>query len=97
MKKFQDLVLEHLAKLTQEITELKIGQGELKTGLEELKIRQERFESKLDLVHNHTAKISEDFTIFQTSLGDDIKYLKYKQAQNEEDLFKLKSYLKMTK
>jgi hypothetical protein len=28
---------------------------------------------------------------------DDVKYLKYKEAQNEEDLFKMKSYLKMTK
>ncbi|MCL6590961.1 MAG: hypothetical protein K6U80_13535 [Firmicutes bacterium] len=145
-ERFQDLVLEHLAKLTQEITELKTGQEELRkgqeelrisqgelrkgqeelrisqeelrkgqeeleivqtelrtsikelrAGMEELKIRQERVETKLDLVYNHTAQLREDFTVFQASVNADIQYLKYKQAQNEEEIFKIKSYLKMAK
>jgi chromosome segregation ATPase len=154
-EKFQDLVLEHLARLTQETTELKTGQNELKgsveelragqnelkgsveelragqnelkgsveelragqnelkgnveelraglqkleTGQQELKVGQERIESKLDVVHNHTAKLTEDLTVTNQKLdawNDDVKYLKYKEAQNEADLFKVKSYLKIT-
>lgn len=124
-EKFQELVLEHLAKLTQDITELKIGQQnlekgqkELQTGQEELRNNQKEFQAgledlrnnqkemqiKLDLVYNHTAKLTENLTNFQAEtnqkldlLSDDMKYLKYKEAQNEEDLFKVKAYLKMTK
>jgi pullulanase/glycogen debranching enzyme len=76
-EKFQDLVLEHLAKLTQDIIELKTGQKELETGqkelktgqielrkdVEELKGGQHRLEAKLDLVYNHTVKLNEDLTV----------------------------------
>ena len=146
-EKFQDLVLEHLAKLTQDVTELKTGQQRLEDGQKELKdhlqkledsqqrleasqqelganlqrletnqqkleanlqrlevgqqeliARQDRLEARLDLIENHVAKLTEELTIINQkldALSDDVKYLKYKVIQNEEEIFKVKAYLKM--
>lgn len=46
-EKFQDLVLEHLARLTQEITEIKQGQQELKTDVTSLKEGQQELQAQV--------------------------------------------------
>lgn len=56
--------------------------GELK----DIKGGQIRIEKKLDSIHEHTAKITED-----------IDFLKHKEHQTEEDLFKLKKNLQIIK
>lgn len=82
--------------LKQILTELKA----LKEGQEELKLSQDRIEKKLDAVYDHTEKITEDITevnIKIDKMSDDIDYLKHKEHQTEEDLFKLKKNLKIIK
>lgn len=82
--------------LKQILTELKA----LKEGQEELKLSQDRIEKKLDAVYDHTTKITEDITEVNmkiAKMSDDIDYLKYKEHQTEEDLFKLKKNLKIIK
>jgi predicted nuclease with TOPRIM domain len=99
-EKFQEIVLEHLAKLTQEVTELKTGQQRLED-------RQDRMETKLDRVYENTARLTEEVTVLKNgqagmeakldTISEDMKFLKYKEFENEAELFKVKSYLKITK
>ena len=50
-EKFQDLVLGHLAKLTQDVTELKTGQQEIRQDVSELKTGQDRIETRVGSNH----------------------------------------------
>jgi predicted nuclease with TOPRIM domain len=85
-EKFQDIVLEHLARLNQEVTELQAGHQRLEN-------RQERMESKLDQVYEHTAQLTEEVTILKNgqagmenkldALSENMKFLKYKEVENE--------------
>jgi archaellum component FlaC len=54
-EKFQELVLNHLAKLTQEITELKGGQQRLESKTDSL-------ETKVDLIQTQTAELTENMS-----------------------------------
>jgi len=47
-EKFQDLVLEQLARLTQEITEIKQGQRELTTKVDGLDAQISKLETKIE-------------------------------------------------
>lgn len=91
---------EILKQILDELKTLKEGQEELKISQEELKSGQGRIEKKLDAVYEHTAKITEDITQVNMKVDtmvDDIEYLKHKEHQTEEDLFKLKKNLKIIK
>jgi chromosome segregation ATPase len=141
-ERFQQLVLETLANLTQEITELKTGQEHLSAQISKLdsrmdslesrmdslesrmgslESRMDRLESKVDKLEARVEKIEirldaierkQEIVMEQTAgllefqseanlkfdrLIDDVNYLKYKEAQNEADLFKLKSHLQIIK
>lgn len=68
--------------------------------LKDIKEGQIRIEKKLDSVHDHTAKITEDITEANMKIdkiSDDIDFLKHKEHQTEEDLFKLKKNLQIIK
>jgi hypothetical protein len=62
-EKFQDLVLNHLARLTQEITELKSGQQKIESDINNFKQttqdRFDRIEKKLDTTISQTAGLVE--------------------------------------
>ena len=83
-EKFQEIVLEHLARLTQEVTELKTGQQRLED-------RQDRMEAKLDRVYENTAQLTEEVTVLKNgqagmeakldTISEDVKFLKYKEFE----------------
>ncbi|PRR81744.1 hypothetical protein [Clostridium vincentii] len=68
--------------------------------LKDLKEGQVRIEKKLGSVHKHTAKITEEITgtnMKIDKISDDVDFLKHKEHQTEEDLFKLKKNLHIIK
>ncbi|HEY8463434.1 MAG TPA: hypothetical protein VIM29_05325 [Bacillota bacterium] len=112
-EKFQDLVLNHLAKLTQDLTEFKLEMTEFKEEMssfkretinkrfEQIDSRLDRLEQKQDNANQQLSQLLE----FKTEatqkldklLDDDVDFLKYKEFQNEADIFKLKNQLKVIK
>jgi cell division septum initiation protein DivIVA len=64
-EKFQDLVLNHLAKLTQDNTELK---QELSSFKQEVNERFDKVESKIDAIQAQTAKTTEDLSALSTKM-----------------------------
>lgn len=61
-EKFQELVLNHLAKLTQELTELKGGQQQLESKTDSIVSRIDRLETKVDLIQTQTAELTENMS-----------------------------------
>jgi len=66
----------------------------------DLNSRLDRIEIKLDAVHDQTA----DLTEFRTETKDnmdiiskDVKFIKHKLHETEEDVFDIKDYLKIVK
>lgn len=49
-EKFQGLVLEHLARITQEVTELKNGQQRLESRMDAVELRLDKIDSCLDKI-----------------------------------------------
>jgi chromosome segregation ATPase len=106
-EKFQDLVLNHLARLTQEMTGVKTDINDLKSDVKDLKesqqrmeSRMDRLESKVDLIQTQTAELTElktDTTGKLDQLIGDIEFIKHKEHLNEEELFKLKTNLQIVK
>jgi cell division septum initiation protein DivIVA len=92
-EKFQDLVLNHLAKLTQEITEVK-------SDVKDLKESQQQLKSKVDTIQTQTAELIEfktDAVQKLDQLISDVGFIKHKEHLNEEELFKLKTNLQIVK
>lgn len=61
---------------------------------------QIRIEKKLEAIYDHTA----DLTEFRTSTNDnlneikkDVSFVKHKLHQNEEEIFDIKTYMKLVK
>jgi uncharacterized protein YoxC len=61
-EKFQDLVLNHLAKLTQEITEVKLD-------VKDLKESQQQLQSKVDTIQTQTAQLTEDLSVLSAKMN----------------------------
>jgi chromosome segregation ATPase len=106
-ERFQELVLNHLATLTQEITELKGGQQRIESRMENIESRMENIElrmgtleAKLDIANTQIAELIEfktDATQKLERLIYDVEFVKHKEHLNEEDLFILKSRLQAVK
>jgi outer membrane murein-binding lipoprotein Lpp len=74
--------------------------GEISSAVKELTEGQARIENKLDAVYKHTVKITEGITSANMKIdkiSDDVEFLKHKEHQIEEDLFKLKKNLQIIK
>jgi len=74
--------------------------GDLDNKIDNLQQGQSRIEKKLDAVYNQTA----DLTEFRTSTSDnltkickDVSFIKHKLHQNEEEIFDIKSHIKIIK
>ncbi|WZL73689.1 hypothetical protein QBE52_02835 [Clostridiaceae bacterium 35-E11] len=68
--------------------------------LKELKEGQDRIEKKLHSVYDDTAKVTENITeinIKMENISDDMEFIKHKEQQTEQDLFKLKKNLQIIK
>lgn len=90
-KQMFEMILRKLDNIQESHKELKESNKELKEG-------QKRIEEKLNVVYEHTAKITEDITATNMKIDEvieDIDFLKHKEHQTEEDLFKLKKNLKI--
>jgi peptidoglycan hydrolase CwlO-like protein len=117
-EKFQEMVINHLVKLTQDLTEFKqemIGfkqemtgfkqemtefKQETKEHFEQIGKRLDRLEQKQDIANDQIAELLEfktDATPKLDSLLNEVKFLKHKEFQHEEDIFFLKNHLKVIK
>lgn len=105
--RFQEMVLEHLAHISQEITEIKLDVSGLKsdvsglkTDVADLKTDVADLKTGQEIIKVQVAELVE-FRIEAKQkldqLVDDVSYLKYKESQNEEDLYKLKKHLQIIK
>jgi chromosome segregation ATPase len=56
-ERFQELVLNHLATLTQEITELKGGQQRMESRMENMESRMENMESRMENMESRMKNI----------------------------------------
>jgi uncharacterized protein YfkK (UPF0435 family) len=99
-ERFQELVLNQLATLTQEITELKGGQQRMESHMENIELKMGTLEAKLDIANTQIAEVIEfktDATQKLERLIYDVEFVKHKEHLNEEDLFILKSRLQAVK
>lgn len=74
--------------------------GNIKSDIIEIKDGQKRIEQKIDSIYDQTA----DLTEFRTETKDvldgvskDIKFVKHKVQETEEDVFTIQSHLKIIK
>jgi DNA repair ATPase RecN len=124
-EKFQELVINHLVKLTQDLAEFKQEMAEFKQEtkgqfaqidkrfeqidkrfeqidkrFDRIETRLDRLEQKQDIANVQIAELLEfktDVTQKLDNLLDDVKFLKYKESQHEEDIFYLKNHLQVIK
>ena len=80
------MVLEHLAKITQEVSEVKSDVFEIKSDVIDLKTGQTSMREQIAELLEFKIEASQKFD----QIIDDLDYLKHKEAQNEADIFKLK-------
>ena len=85
-EKFQQLVLEHLAHITQEITEVKSDVSTLKSDVSILK-------SDVSTLLEFRTEAREQFAKINSTLerfSESIDFLKEKQMNTDEEMFRLK-------
>jgi chaperonin cofactor prefoldin len=79
-EKFQDLVLNHLAKLTQDMTEFN----------QEVNERFNKVESKIDIIQKQTAQLSEDMAELSANQQNSFETLKNMYGRHEFEITQLK-------
>jgi len=90
-----------VTELKTDVTELKTDVKELKIDVKELKIDVTGIKTKLDVVHEQTAQLTEDMSELKAHIGERIEpkldelsreltFLRHKETTNEKDIFFLK-------
>jgi hypothetical protein len=92
-EKYQDVVLEQLARITQEITETR---NELKEFKKETNSRFDKLETDVNIIKEQTAELIEFRTETRVqseklnSVIETIDFLKERQINTDEEIFRLK-------
>jgi len=89
-----------LERILSELKDIKNGQVKIEKRLDGIDNRLDNVERKLDSVFEYTGKVIEDIKNINVKIDkvyDDVDFIKYKEHQTEEDLFKLKKNLKIIK
>ncbi|WP_152912106.1 hypothetical protein [Caloranaerobacter sp. TR13] len=100
LKENQVRIQEDISKMQEDISSLKENQVKMQEDISELKQGQVRLETKLDEVSNKLddleAKNAQRHIEVNGKLDkitDDIEFIKHKEFENEQDIFKIKKKL----
>lgn len=84
-ERFQDLVLEHMARITQEITEVKSQVGRLDTKVDNLDTRVVKIET---VIENDISRKFEALFDGQKQMVDQLNRIEKKLEQHDEIIFR---------
>ncbi len=93
-------ILTKLNSLDIKVSNIEANFSTMEANFSTMETGQKRIEKKLDGIYDHTA----DLTEFKTSTNEniteirkDVGFIKHKLHQNEEEIFDIKSYIKLAK
>lgn len=93
-------ILELLKSMQNSIETMQNDMKSMKSDISELKVGQERIEKKLDGVTDQTADLTEYRTTTTAnieSIKTDVKFVKRKVQDTEEDVFVIQDHLQIVK
>ncbi|QUH26142.1 hypothetical protein [Serpentinicella alkaliphila] len=86
MEELLKQIIDKLNTLDDKITNIESGQT--------------RIEKKLDVIYDHTADLTEfraSTNGYLSEISKDVGFIKHKLHQNEEEIFDIKTYIKLAK
>ena len=86
MEELLKQIIDKLNTLDDKITNIEFGQS--------------RIEKKLDIINDHTADLTEfraSTNGYLSEISKDVSFIKNKLHQNEEEIFDIKTYIKLAK
>lgn len=89
-----------LKEILGEIKEIKTEMSSMNQRIGNLEAGQDRIEKKLDTVYEQTATLTEFRTEVNQKLDnltDDVEFLKHKEYEHEQDIFRLKRNIQVSK